>query len=112
MAHGTTASFKDKIGYETILAESDDLLDWKITGTLLSFREEGWDRWQADGSIALVDTQSDGSYELDQHDGKYWMSYFGGHKQGYETDPLSIGMAWTTEPAKPTEWTRWKREPQ
>ncbi|CAK9037460.1 Glycosyl hydrolases family 43 [Durusdinium trenchii] len=105
------ARFKDKVGYETILAESDNLLDWKITGTLLGYRDEGWDRWQADGSIALMDPRWGGSHMLEQHDGKYWISYFGGHKKGYETDPLSIGMAWTTTPDKSEEWNRLEQNP-
>jgi hypothetical protein len=52
-----------------------------------------------------------GSAELQQFDGKYWMSYFGGAKQGYETDPLSIGMAWTTEPHLPKPWHRLAENP-
>ena len=52
-----------------------------------------------------------GSAELGKFDGKYWMSYFGGAKQGYEPDPLSIGMAWTTTPNEPLEWHRLKENP-
>lgn len=104
-------STKDKVGYETLLAESEDLLNWKVTGTLLGFRDQGWDCCQADGSISLVDPQWGGSYKLGTHDGKYWMSYFGGHKRGYETDPLSIGMAWTKTPDTPTEWSRLPENP-
>lgn len=37
-------SGKDGRGYETWLAESDDLLQWKTLGKVLSFREEGWDK--------------------------------------------------------------------
>lgn len=104
-------STKDKVGYETRLAESDDLVNWRVTGTLLGFRPEGWDRWQTDGSIALMDPQWGGTYELRTHDDKYWMSYFGGHKQGYETDPLAIGMAWTKTPAEPHAWNRLEENP-
>jgi predicted GH43/DUF377 family glycosyl hydrolase len=39
------------------------------------------------------------------------MSYLGGALQGYETDPLSIGMAWTQTPAEPREWTRYPGNP-
>jgi predicted GH43/DUF377 family glycosyl hydrolase len=102
---------KDKIGYETRLAESDDLLKWTPIGTILPFSADGWDKWQADGSIALVDPEWGGSMELQQHDGKYWMSYFGGAKQGYETDPLAIGMAYTTRPDRPEPWTRLNENP-
>ncbi len=101
----------DKIGYETRLAESDDLLKWTPIGTILPFADDGWDKWQADGSIALVDPEWGGSAELAQFEGKYWLSYFGGAKQGYETDPLSIGMAWTTTPEKPEPWNRLAENP-
>ena len=96
-------SMQDKIGYETHLATSDDLLNWTPLGVILPFRDEGWDRWQADGSVALIDPTWGGTAELQTFRDKYWMSYFGGAKQGYETDPLSIGIAWTTTPhlAKP-----------
>lgn len=104
-------STKDKIGYQTLLAKSDNLLDWQSLGVILPFREEGWDRWQADGSVALVDSHWGGTMELEQYDDKYWMSYFGGAKQGYETDPLSLGLAWTTEPHKPEPWNRLDENP-
>ncbi|WP_197525531.1 hypothetical protein [Pseudobythopirellula maris] len=104
-------STKDHKGYETELAVSDDLLHWEKLGKVLSFREQGWDRWQADGSIALYDTEWGGSASIGTHDGKYWMSYFGGDKPGYETDPLSIGMAWTDDPTEAEEWTRYEENP-
>src|SRR5256885_1411424 len=49
----------NEIGYESHLAESDDLLHWTPRGTILSFRGERdgdvWDKWQAGGTIQLVD---------------------------------------------------------
>jgi predicted GH43/DUF377 family glycosyl hydrolase len=96
----------DGNGYETALAVSDDLLAWRPLGKILPFREGTWDAVQAAGYIALQDHTWGGSYELAMHDGKYWISYLGGKLKGYETDPLMIGMAWTTDPAKPEPWTR------
>jgi len=104
-------STTNNLGYETLLAESDDLLRWKPLGKILPFAEEGWDRWQAAGGVALVDTTWGGSCELLTYDGKYWMSYIGGAKQGYETDPLSIGIAWTTTPHRPAAWQRFAGNP-
>jgi predicted GH43/DUF377 family glycosyl hydrolase len=104
-------AIKDKIGYETHLAESDDLLHWRPLGKILPFQPDGWDRWQADGSIALFDHRWAGTNELQKYDGKYWGSYIGGAKQGYETDPLSIGMAWTTTPHEPKPWRRLEANP-
>jgi predicted GH43/DUF377 family glycosyl hydrolase len=100
-----------KIGYETHLAVSDDLLSWKHLGTILPFPRDGWDKWNGNGGIALVDHAWGGSAEAGTFDGKYWMSYVGGALQGYETDPLSIGMAWTHLPHEPVEWQRIAENP-
>lgn len=101
----------NKVGYETHLAISDDLLSWKPLGKIMTFHKEGWDAWQADGGVALCDPTWGGSSELQPFDGKYWMSYIGGALQGYETDPLSIGIAWTKTPARVQEWTRIAENP-
>ncbi len=103
---------RDKVGYETFLARSDDLLHWEKMGPLLSFRHEGWDAWQADAGIALYDYRWEGgTHGLRQHDGKYWLSYIGGALQGYETDPLAIGLAWSVDPTVPSEWHRLAQNP-
>ena len=99
------------VGYETHLAGSSDLLNWKNLGKILSFSEDGWDMWQADGGLALMDYRWAGTCELQEFQNKYWMSYIGGAKQGYETDPLSIGIAWTTKPTEPVEWNRITENP-
>jgi len=93
-------------GYETALAESDDLLHWKPLGKILSKRKNTWDANQVAGYIALQDTQWGGSYTLQTYDNKFWLSYLGGALTGYETDPLAIGIAWTRSPEKPVEWHR------
>jgi predicted GH43/DUF377 family glycosyl hydrolase len=93
-------------GYETAIAESNDLLNFKPLGKILSFREGTWDARQAAGYIALQDHSWGGSYELQKYQGKYWLSYIGGALKGYETDPLAIGIAWTSEPNRPVEWNR------
>jgi predicted GH43/DUF377 family glycosyl hydrolase len=94
-----------KVGYETFLACSKDLLHWDKLGKIMSFRPDGWDRWQVDGGIALCDPIWGGSCELQTFDDRYWMSYIGGGLQGYETDPLAIGIAWTKTPTEVKEWT-------
>ena len=101
----------NQVGYETHLAESDDLLSWKPLGKIMTFRKEGWDAWQSDGGVALCDPTWGGSCELQEYDGKYWMSYIGGALQGYETDPLAIGLAWTKTPTAIREWTRIAENP-
>ncbi len=103
---------RDKVGYETHLARSDDLLHWEKLGKVLTFTHQGWDAWQADGGLALYDTHWDGAtHELGTYQGKYWMSYIGGANQGYETDPLAIGLASTDDPTRPAEWTRLSSNP-
>ncbi len=98
--------FDHKRGYETQLASSEDLLHWETQGGVLSFRSGTWDQNQAAGFAALQDTAWGGRYALRQHDGKYWMSYVGGALEGYETDPLSIGIAWTRDPSRAAPWER------
>ncbi|WP_026713962.1 glycoside hydrolase family protein [Flavobacterium daejeonense] len=99
----------DGRGYETWLAESNDLLNWKHLGKVMSFSkdESEWDVNQKAGYIALQDYSWGGSYEWKKYDGKYWMSYFGGNTTGYEAGVLSIGMAYTKEsPTRPHEFKR------
>jgi predicted GH43/DUF377 family glycosyl hydrolase len=98
----------DGRGYETWLAESKNLLDWKSKGRIMSFSDTtDWDNNQKAGYNALQDYKWGGSYELQKYDGKYWMSYFGGNTRGYEAGLLSLGMAYTTKkPWKVHEWQR------
>lgn len=105
-------AFVNQTGYETYLARSGDLLRWEKLGKILSFTKPGhWDAWQADGGVALCDYAWGGAAELERFDGKYWLSYIGGAKRGYEPDPLSIGVAWTKKPTVAREWKRLKENP-
>lgn len=90
-------SGNDGRGYETWLAESDNLLDWKTKGRIISFRAGTWDTNQRGGFPALPDMEWGGSYALQPYKGNYWMTYIGGVNAGYEAGPLRIGMAWTKE---------------
>jgi predicted GH43/DUF377 family glycosyl hydrolase len=99
-------SMREKVGYETELAVSDDLLKWEPLGKVLPFAADGWDKWQAGGAMSLIDTEWGGSYEPKQYAGRYWMSYLGADQKGYEPDPLSIGLAWTNAPDKAQPWER------
>lgn len=101
----------NKVGYQTYLARSDDLLHWEKLGKILSFTGTGWDAWQADGGVALADYDWDGTHELQPFDGKYWLSYIGGARQGYETDPLAIGIARSKDPTTAIEWNRLLENP-
>jgi hypothetical protein len=101
----------NKVGYQTFIASSDDLLHWTKLGIILPFSTNDWDAWQADAGIALADYRWEGTHELETFDGKFWLSYIGGAKQGYETDPLSIGIAWTQDATAPTAWHRMEQNP-
>lgn len=103
----------DGRGYETWLAKSKNLLEWKTLGKLLSFGDTtnkesiGWDANQKAGYIALQDIKWGGSYQLEKFNKKYWMSFIGGRETGYESGKLSIGIANTTgDITKPHEWNR------
>lgn len=98
----------DGRGYETWLAKSKDLLQWKTLGKIMSFSDTAdWDNNQKAGYIALQDTKWGGNYKLEKFQNKYWLSYIGGKDRGYEAGPLAIGIANTTnDPGKPYEWAR------
>ena len=95
-------------GYETWLAKSQNLLEWKTLGRLMSFSDTtDWDAWQKAGYLALQDTKWGGSYKMKKVAGKYWMTYIGGKDKGYEAGDLSVGVAYTKGSlTKPHEWKR------
>ena len=97
-----------KNGYETWYAVSRDLLNWKEEKNLLAMSGKGWDAYQCAGGMALIDPEWEGTHRVASFQGKYWMSYIGGQLQGYEPDPLSIGMAYSREP----EMQNWERLPE
>jgi predicted GH43/DUF377 family glycosyl hydrolase len=101
----------DGRGYETWIAKSKDLLEWKTLGKIMSFSDTAdWDNNQKAGYIALQNTKWAGNYQLEKYQKKYWMSYIGGKDRGYESGPLAIGIANTTnDPTKPQEWNRLSR---
>ena len=102
----------DGKGYETHLAQSDDLRSWKRLGGIFRRGENGqWDQAQSDAWPALVDTRWDGPNTLNSFNGRYWMMYLGGAKDGYETDPLSTGVAWSEAPSDLRHWTRYAGNP-
>jgi predicted GH43/DUF377 family glycosyl hydrolase len=98
----------DGQGYETWIAESDNLLKWEELGRILPFTSaKRWDGNQAAGYPSLIDLEWGGSYNIKPYNDKYWMSYFGGNTSGYERGQLSIGIAYTDQdPASPHAWQR------
>ena len=94
----------DGQGYETWLAESNNLLDWVVKGRLMSFGLNTWDANQKAGYMSLVDIEWGGSYKVEKFKKKYWMSYLGGNTRGYEAGILGIGMANCVKLIDVKEW--------
>ena len=98
----------DGRGYETWLAESEDLLHWTTKGRILNLptalpndvQEGKWDQNQRGGFPALIDWTWGGTYEMQVYKKQHWMTYIGGPGTGYEAvnAPLSIGLATTNDP--------------
>lgn len=81
-----------KGGYRTHIAKSADLLNWECLGDILTDRG-AWDYAQTGGYAQLEDNAFGGTNELMTVNGKYLFAYIGGNLEGYETDPLSMGIA-------------------
>lgn len=96
----------DGKGYETWIAQSKNLLEWKTLGKVMSFTENDWDATQKAGYVALVDPKWGGTYKVKKFRKQYWASYLGGAKEGYEAGQLGIGMATAKDITKAVEWNR------
>ncbi len=96
-------------GYETHLAKSADLLHWETVGTIFRRNElNHWDSKQCAGYAAFIDIAFDGSYALQQVNGKYYSSYLAGNSDGYEPDPLYMGLSHTDDPIDPDSFVRFE----
>ncbi|MBN7810296.1 glycosylase [Algoriphagus sp. H41] len=100
----------DGQGYETWLAQSEDLLHWESQGKILSFTEGTWDANQKAGYPALVDTEWGGDYGVEKFQDRYWMTYLGGSSSGYEAGTLKVGMASSSALTEIRAWET-SREP-
>ena len=94
-----------KTGYQTHIAESEDLLHWRCLGNVLTQKGK-WDSAQSGGYAQLQDNMFGGSNELMTIDGQYLFAYIGGNLKGYETDPLSMGVATTPDFLKFDEYKK------
>ncbi len=101
--------FKDvnKSGYDSHLAESDDLLYFKyLFKTMARNNTDKWDSKQIALYAAFVDNDLFGSYKINKVNGYYHFAYLGGNLDGYETNPLMIGQCKTTDILNPYKYTR------
>lgn len=86
-------------GYETHFASSENLIDWKYEGKLFErLDNNSWDSKQIAGYAAFVDINFGASNEIKPVNNKYYIAYLGGNLNGYETDPLSMGLAYSKTP--------------
>lgn len=86
-------------GYETHFSSSDDLVHWKYEGIILPKTDgEHWDSKQTGGYAAFLDIEWGGENSIQKVNDKYYMAYIGGWKNGYETAPLSMGLAYSDNP--------------
>ncbi len=86
-------------GYETHLASSNNLIDWNYEGIILKrSTHDSWDSKQRGGYAAFVDINFGGSNKIQKVNNNYYMAYLGGHLDGYETDPMCMGLAISDNP--------------
>lgn len=96
-----------KSGYETHLASSTDLINWDYLGPVFRRNEKNhWDSKQCAGYAAFKDIRFDGSNELSKINDQYYISYLAGNSDGYEPDPLYMGLAKTNDPTLPDSFLR------
>lgn len=94
-------------GYETHLAVSDDLYHWEYLGPVFRRNNQNhWDSKQCAGYLAFPDITLDGDGALHQINGSYYISYLAGNSDGYEPDPLYMGLAKSNDPTNPDSFTR------
>ena len=89
----------DTSGYETHLAKSDDLLNWEYIGPILRRNDKDhWDSKQCGGYAGFMDIAYGGTNEVQKVNGSYYISYLAGNSDGYEPDPLYMGLAKSDDP--------------
>ena len=94
-------------GYETHLAKSYNLKDWTYVDTVLRRNDENhWDSKQCAGYIAFKDIRFDGSNELKRINDSFYISFLAGNSDGYEPDPLFMGLCKFSEAEKPESYIR------
>lgn len=80
-----------KTGYRTFLAESNDLIHFRKVSEIMT-KKCDWDQSQCGGYAQMIDNTFGGGNRIQKINGKYAFAYIGGSFEGYETDPLSMGL--------------------
>lgn len=83
-------------GYETHIASSDNLINWEYSGVIMKRNNENrWDSKQCAGYTAFQDVRFEKECQLEKINDKYYIAYLAGNSDGYEPDPLFMGLAYT-----------------
>lgn len=94
-------------GYETHLAKSEDLVHWEYVGPIFRRNDKNrWDSKQCAGYAAFPDITFGGTNMLQKVNGSYYISYLAGNSDGYEPDPLYMGLAKSSDPTDPNGFQR------
>ncbi|MBE7169654.1 MAG: glycosylase [Williamsia sp.] len=98
----------DRTGQETWLAQSSDLLTWRVKSKVLtSLADSSWDGTHKAGTVALQDLTWDGTYQWEKYNNRYWLSYAGGNTRSTETATYSAGIAYSyQDPSINHPWIR------
>lgn len=99
----------DGIGYQSALAVSDDLLNWRHERIILPRLSPESGRWDAGGGAVTWMIREDNSLwnvpTLMKWQGRYWAVYHSYPGQGYESGPAQIGLLWCDKEDL-SEWHR------
>ncbi|MFV0504931.1 MAG: hypothetical protein ACK5LT_13345 [Lachnospirales bacterium] len=85
----------DGRGYQSALATSENLIDWKFKGIILGRNNKSWNK--NGGAATWIIKESDSIWDvpkLKKINNKYWMVYHAYPDTGYEAGPAEIGLAW------------------
>ena len=99
MLYITIAKDVNISGYETHIARSKDLINWDNYSTILKRNDlNRWDSKQCAGYVAFPDIEFGKTNEIRKINDYYYFSYLAGNSDGYEPDPLYMGLAYTKDP--------------
>ena len=88
----------DGAGYQTALAVSDDLINWRSLGVILPRGgNRAWDSVGMACTWILRDDDLYGPQPLKKITGKYWLFYHAYPRTGYEEGGAEIGVATTDD---------------
>ena len=94
-------------GYETHLAKSEDPVHWEYVGPIFKRNDlNHWDSKQCAGYAAFPDITFGGTNMLQKINDSYYISYLAGNSDGYEPDPLYMGLAKSSDPTDPNGFQR------